>query len=214
MVDLDGVDNIIFDLGGVILNIDYELTSQAFKTIGFKEFDVFYSQKEQSRIFDLFEIGTIDSRQFLTELLTHGSDADIGDLTNAWNAMLLDLPKHRLKIIQELKRDFGVYLLSNTNEIHEKAFIEIIEREFGYNVLEETFDKVYLSHRIGFRKPNADCFRHVITDVQLNPSRTLFIDDSIQHVHGARALGIKALHLEKGKDISQLFPDKFQLGHR
>lgn len=213
MVDLDGVDSIIFDLGGVILNIDYELTSQAFKAIGFKEFDVFYSQKEQSRLFDLFEIGAMDSHQFLTELSTHVSDASISDLKNAWNAMLLDLPKHRLEIIQELKKGFGVYLLSNTNEIHEKAFIEIVEREFGYNALETVFDKVYLSHRIGYRKPNADCFRYVITDAQLDPDRTLFIDDSIQHVHGARALGIKEFHLEKGKDISQIFPDKFQSGH-
>lgn len=213
MLDLDGVDNIIFDLGGVVLNIDYERTSKAFRELGFKEFDTFYSQKEQTSLFDLFETGEVDSDKFLTALSAQISDASLSDLRNAWNAMLLDLPANRINLLRNLKADFRIFLLSNTNAIHEAAFYEIVGRTFGSDVFDEVFEKVYLSHRIGYRKPNADCFKLVINENKLVPERTLFIDDSIQHVRGAADAKIRSFHLEKGMDIIRLFPDKFQSKH-
>lgn len=213
MLDLRDKENIIFDLGGVLLNIDYHLTSLAFKEKGFHSFDDFYSQQKQTDLFDLFETGKISIDEFVAEIRRKESGISRSDVIKAWNAMLLDLPKDRLELLRNLKKEFRIFLLSNTNEIHEEAFVRILEEAYGGNVLEEVFETVHLSHKIGYRKPNRDCFNFVLEENGLKPEQTVFIDDSIQHVIGAKNAGIEAFHLQKEIDISQLFPGKFQPRH-
>lgn len=210
MLDLNHKENIIFDLGGVILNIDYQLTSKAFVGLGFDNFDEYYTQKKQSRVFDLFETGKITEETFVEEISKELPRASEHQIIDAWNAMLLDLPGKRIELIQQLSKDHRVFLLSNTNEIHEKAFREIVEKQFGRYIFDELFEKAYLSHHIGLRKPDRECFEYVLDQNNLNPENTIFIDDSVQHVEGAKQAGIRALHLERGMDITKLFPGKFQ----
>jgi len=201
---VEGIKHIIFDLGGVILNIDYKLTETAFKEAGIDNFTELYSQMKQSDLFDKFEIGKLTSEEFITELKkAAGSDVPDSVILNAWNAMLLDFPVRRLQILQQLRLYYDLFLLSNTNEIHEEAFNEILMRSHGIPNIGVFFDKVYLSHRVGLRKPMKEIFQRVRDDNGLKPEHTLFIDDSPQHVTAAKDLGIQTIFLEKGMTIEE-----------
>lgn len=198
---IKGIRHIIFDLGGVLLNIDYKLTEEAFVKLGISNFPQMYSQLKQSTLFDDFEIGAIPANTFVAELKkASGLDIPDQDIINAWNAMLLDMPLRRLQILQQLRTYYDLILLSNTNEIHEAAFNRIIEQTHG-TTIGAFFDRVYLSHRIGMRKPEVAVFEKIIAENQLQKEHTLFIDDSPQHIEGARKAGIKTIWLEKGMTI-------------
>jgi putative hydrolase of the HAD superfamily len=209
MIDLSGIKNIIFDLGGVILNIDYNKTSQAFKDLGFLNFDEFYSQKEQTTIFNQLETGKITEIEFVTEIQKHCPTLNYYAIITAWNAMLLDLPKERIELIDPLSKKYNVFLLSNTNAIHYQSFINSIENEFGKDILTPCFQKVFYSHEIGQRKPNKSCFEYVLKEAKVNAKETLFLDDSIQHIHGAQSCNINThfVDVKNGDDILTLFPD-------
>ena len=198
---IDGIRHIIFDLGGVLLNLDYSLTERAFRDSGISNFDELFSQAKQAELFDRFETGHISEDEFiagLQKLVTMELSGE--NIRNAWNAMLLDFPLKRLQLLQQLRLHYDLVLLSNTNGIHEAAFSKILLDSRGVSI-GEFFDKVYLSHRMGMRKPDEEIFRKILEDTGFKPEHTLFIDDSIQHVEGARKLGIKAIHLEKGMTI-------------
>ncbi|MFK8037951.1 MAG: HAD family hydrolase [Crocinitomicaceae bacterium] len=201
---------IIFDLGGVILNINYHKTAEAFKELGVTNFDELYSQAQQIGIFNALEVGEIQPEAFY-EAIRQMSGLPLSNsvIEAAWNAMLLDLPNHRVDLIKRIRDEVPIYLLSNTNIIHLKAFRKIIENDCGNALLlEDLFQKVYYSHEIGMRKPDANTFRYVLNQHHLSPQNTLFIDDSIQHIEGAKAAGIKAHHLVDG-DIMTLFKSEF-----
>ena len=210
MLELNGVKNIIFDLGGVILNIDYGQTANAFKKIGVANFDEIYSQAKQVQVFDKLETGELTPDEFREYMKEIVPSLQLSDIDKAWNAMLLDLPASRIDLLKKLKKKYRLFLLSNTNEIHIKCFRKIIESSFGENIFDAIFENQYYSSEIGMRKPNPECFQYVLEKNGMEPSETLFIDDSIQHVEGARKLKINAYHLIPGEDITRLFLDKVQ----
>ena len=188
------VKNIIFDLGGVILNINYHKTAQVFNSLGCENFDEIYSQKQQNGLFDNFETGQISSQEFINELLkVLPKEVPPKEVVDAWNAMLLDLPQKRIERLQKLKKTHRIFLLSNTNQIHEEAFVKIIQQENKIKSFNHLFEQVYFSHHIGMRKPNREVFDFVLQENSLNPTETLFIDDSPQHLVGAEEAGIKTL---------------------
>jgi len=199
---IEGIKHIIFDLGGVILNIDYKITEKAFIEAGIPNFPELYSQLRQSDLFDKFEVGEMTREEFVGEL-KKASSTNITDemILNAWNAMLLDFPVRRLQILQQLRLYYDLFLLSNTNEVHEEAFNEILMHSHGIPNIGVFFDKVYLSHRVGLRKPGKEIFQRILGDNGLNPEHTLFIDDSPQHIATANELGIRTIFLEKGMTI-------------
>lgn len=204
--ELSKLDAIIFDFGGVIINVDYKLTEEAFKKLGVREFDKLYSQAQQSRLFDDLETGRIAPREFrdrMRELCRLPFDDHAID--TAWNAMLMDLPAHRLDLIEKLKQTHKVFLLSNTNVIHMKFIDTYLDMQGMKHKFYEAFHQIYFSFEMKKRKPDPDTFLTVIDDHNLDPSKTLFIDDSSQHIEGAKNVGLKTLFLEKGKDISELF---------
>ena len=204
------IQNIIFDLGGVILNIDYGLTIQQFSKLSGSNFANTYTQHRQNELFDQFEMGHISSvefRQRLKRLLQiQASDQEIDE---AWNAMLLDIPPERIDFLETVGTQKRIFLLSNTNEIHKQAFDAIVQKEFGDRItdLSQLFERAYYSHLMGDRKPNATIFSRVLTENNLNPDETLFIDDTLGHVEGAKRVGLQALHLTNGQTIEMLdFP--------
>lgn len=193
---------IIFDLGGVLLNIDYGLTSAAFRALGMEDFDERYSQARQAGLFDQYEKGAISSDEFrarLLELLPSGTTPEQVD--QAWCAMLLDFPPSRLRLLEDLRKRYRIFLLSNTNEIHMRALSAYLQRQFGFSDFSKLFVKEYYSYRMGMRKPDAEIFETVLRENDLRVSEVVFIDDSKQHVEGALKLGIDARLLEKGVDI-------------
>ena len=198
------IKNIIFDFGGVILNIDYKLTQRAFAKLGVTDFDLLYSQAVQNELFDLLEKGFISPSDFRKEVrkFIHGDVSDM-QIDEAWNAMLLDLPEERVRLLDTLKKKYRLFLLSNTNQIHFTAFSSYMKSKFKRDIFSEVFDKAYLSHEVKMRKPDAEIFEFLLKEQNLKKEETLFIDDSIQHIKGARAIGIPAIHLDlqKGKTI-------------
>lgn len=199
-------NSIIFDLGGVVLNLDYNRTINAFKELGKENFDRLYTQSNQDKIFDLFETGSITAAEFRKYMKAFLDDSiPEGAINNAWNAMLLDLPPQRIELLLKLKERYKIFLFSNTNEIHLEAFRNIISDTYGNSHLLETiFHQTYYSHLLGLRKPNIEAFQKILDNHQLIPEQTLFIDDSIQHIEGAQKLGIHTHHLVN-QDICELF---------
>ncbi|OGT35486.1 MAG: hypothetical protein A3F11_04995 [Gammaproteobacteria bacterium RIFCSPHIGHO2_12_FULL_37_14] len=199
------IKNIIFDLGGVILNIDFGRMYAAFQQLGTIHFDTLYSQSKQSGLFDDFEIGKIDPITFRNRLRTQ-LKLDVGDkeFDDAWNAILLDLPKNRLDFIANLKKNYNILLFSNTNEIHLQEFFCICQRQHGLHSLTQYFNKEYYSCRFGKRKPDPAAFKAIIHENDMHAQETLFIDDTLQHVLGAQQAGLHAIHLTQDKSIFDL----------
>ena len=148
-MQLSTFKNIIFDFGGVIIRIDYHRIAATFKKFGVHNFDQLYSQLYQSALFDDFEKGIISAPQFRDQLRKiSGIALTDAQIDEGWNAILIDLPAENIEVLRRLKKSYRLFLLSNTNAIHEKAFTEIMLRDFGQNVLLENFEKVYFSHHI------------------------------------------------------------------
>ena len=197
---------IIFDLGAVILNINYENTIDEFTKLGVKNAENLYSKKVQTELFNKIETGKISNNEFLRELQKETKNAKIKQVKIAWNAMLLDLPKERLQLIKKLKDNHTIYLLSNTNSIHIDAFKEQLGNK-KWLAFCELFDKMYLSHELGLRKPDIKIFEYILKEQKLKAEEVFFIDDSPQHIAGAKKLGIHCHHLLDDEDIIALFPD-------
>lgn len=200
--------NIIFDLGGVILNIDPARTVAAFQEFGISDLDTRYLQLVRTGIFDDYERGEITSMQFRDGIRnTFETDVSDAQIDDAWNAMLLDLPKERLELLRKLGKTKSMVLLSNTNETHIRQFNSELYLEYGLIDLSGHFQKLYYSYEVGMRKPDERIFRHVLVEQGFDPTETLFIDDSLQHIEPARKVGLNTYHLqvEKGETILDLF---------
>jgi glucose-1-phosphatase len=195
------IKNIIFDFGGVLFDIDYNAPVTAFKALGVMNFDEIYSQANQLDIFDELECGRITAAQFVSALrdVTGLSLSDEQILT-AWNVILLDIPKERAELVHKVKEHFRTFILSNTNAIHVEVFEQIIDRSLGLSWFKSAFEKVYYSNEIGIKKPYPSTYLAICDWHNLVPQETLFIDDSLQHVLGAREAGLHGYHLDLNKE--------------
>ena len=195
---------IIFDFGGVIINIDFSLTHQAFVDLGIDNLDVAFSQTKQSGFFDSFEKGELSPEQFRTEIKQYlPVSISNADLDLAWNKMLLDIPQQRINWILELKKKYQCVLLSNTNPIHYDFYRANLEKVYGYRKFSDLFDKTYFSHEIGMRKPDANIYKYVLGDLELKPSEILFIDDTEKNIEAAQTMGWNCI-LWKNKELNEL----------
>ncbi len=195
------IDTVIFDFGGVLFDIDYDAPVHAFAELGLGDFKSLYTQAAQNPLFDLLETGKISDADFYEELRKHfGSELNDARLEAAWNSILTGIPKERVELIHELKAKKRTLLLSNTNAIHVRAFEKMMDQQFGLEYFRSAFEKVHYSNEIGIKKPDPRTFLALCDWHDLNPARTLFIDDSVQHVEGALKAGLKAYHLEVQKE--------------
>lgn len=198
-------DAVILDLGGVIINLDYNKTIRAFEALGMSDFKTVYSQAAQTNLFNDFETGKVSAQHFINSLLPHlKPGTSPNKVVHAWNAMILDVPQKKLELLETLKKRLPIFLLSNTNELH----IPAVRREFAKVStlsMEHFFTKMYLSHEVKMRKPNAEIFEFVCKENNLNPTNTLFVDDSIQHIEGAKMIGLNTEYLSNPEDLYQLF---------
>ena len=197
-----GYDNYIFDFGGVFIEIDYYATKLEFEKLGLNKFDREFSQEQQSQIFDHYETGQLSSQRFVNSIL---EKLPIGTSPNmvvgAWNAMLGNIIEKNVLYAHQLRKNGkNLFLLSNTNEIHIK---EAFSRWQQTRLIQpdELFNKVYLSHELGLRKPNREIYDFVIKENDLNVDNTIFVDDSIQHVLTARNLGIRSECIASNQDL-------------
>ena len=202
------IKNLIFDFGGVICNIDVKIAEKRFSELGFSVGDDEASIAKVKKLFEDIETGALAPQEFRDEIkkyfLSPVTDAQIND---AWNALLLDIPGPRIWLLEDLRKHYRIFLLSNTNEIHYLCYLENFRKQFGYHDFDALFEKAWFSYRIRLRKPSLAIFSFVLQQSRLTPAETLFIDDTLVHVEGARNAGLHAHHLEidKGGDISDLF---------
>ncbi|MGX5818058.1 HAD family hydrolase [Chitinophaga lutea] len=206
---MQGIKSIIFDLGGVLLNIDYQLTKKAFTALGADNFDELYSQFHANALFEDLETGRVNEEAFLERIRPHlRPEVPDHQIIDAWNAMLLDYPLARLQLLQQLRLHYNLYLLSNTNAIHLKEVNNILQRERGIPSLAAFFDKCYYSHEIGCRKPEKEAYQIILDEQRLRPEETLFIDDTLPNIDGARAVGLQTIHLQPPKTVLDIFRPK------
>ena len=200
--------NILFDLGGVLYHISYLKTIEAFKNLGIENAQDIYSQKQQSQIFDLFETGKISEEDFFAHLKQFSTKFSTKELRTAWNTMLIGMPQEYLQLLKSLKKKYNLYLLSNANVTHIKHVKSDLLINNGIENLESLFDKAYFSHEIGMRKPHVETFEWVLQDAGIKANETLFVEDSIQHIEGAKLAGLHCCHLSSNKALTASFLDK------
>jgi len=194
--------NIIFDLGVVLLNIDFQKTMDAFKNLGADNINEIFSGYAQYDFFDEFEKGSITPDEFRNEIRKFiKQDSTDEMIDNAWNAMILDFPKERINFLLSCKGKYRTFLLSNTNAIHFPIYNNQLKEKFHINDLSDLFEKAYYSYRLGLRKPDKEIFEMVLKENNLNPEETLFIDDSPAHIATADKLKIKTMLLKYPKTL-------------
>ncbi|HNY02478.1 MAG TPA: HAD family phosphatase [Bacteroidales bacterium] len=201
------VKNIIFDFGGVICNIDVKRSEKAFRDLGFSGKEAKPGEYDAPALYDAVERGLLDPAGFREELRRFiPRPVTDNELDAAWNALLLDIPRERIALLRALAGDYRIFLLSNSNEIHYYSYSARLLRDHGCR-FEDLFEKTWFSYRIRLCKPSPEIFRYVLRDGGLVAGETLFIDDTLMHVEGARKEGIQAIHLDLSKDeeVTDLF---------
>jgi putative hydrolase of the HAD superfamily len=217
---MDNVKNIIFDLGGVIMEIDVKQTMNAFSRLGLKNIHEYFGHGFAASFFSDHEAGRLSDEDFLKEIkqlltgelreeslgeLSDESLWELGDepIINAWNALLLKFPPERIALLKELKSKYRLFLFSNTNAIHYEKFSQIYRESFP-GELEDLFEKAYFSHVLGHRKPETGGFELILKENGLNPEKTLFVDDALMNIEGAIKAGLKGLYLPPGFFITDI----------
>ncbi len=197
---MQGIKNIIFDLGGVIINLDNQRTENAFVDLGVKNIREYFGHGHAASFFKEYEVGSIDDRQFIDGVrqLTGLSAVPDQAIIDGWNALLLDFPPERIQLLKELGKKYRIFLFSNTNALHLAALRETFATAFDGGALEDHFEKTYYSHLMGMRKPDRVSFEYILKENQLDAAETLFVDDAIINVEGAEQAGLRGLYLRPG----------------
>ncbi|MBL0884671.1 MAG: HAD family phosphatase [Chitinophagaceae bacterium] len=197
--------NILFDLGGIFLNIDYQKTEQAFIDLGIHDFGQLFSQQFSNHLFEELETGKILPHDFY-EAFRKQTNTSLSNETiqHAWNAMLLDFPEERLVWLERIAQQYPVYLFSNTNIIHYQCFISIFEQNFPQKPFNNYFRKAYYSHELGLRKPYPESYVKIMELENLDPKETLFIDDTPKNIEGAQQAGLQTILLNNGRTVLDL----------
>ncbi len=198
---MENIENLIFDLGGVILTLDMPETAKQLASYGITEYNNLFRNGNVSAFFEEYEVGRISDTEFLRSLkgLTDQAVSDT-ELVKAWNAMLGIFPKERITLLSSLKERYRLFLFSNTNALHVSAFRKKYSEAYN-GQFDDLFEKAYYSNELGLRKPNVASFQHIITEQALDASRTVFLDDSHANVEAAEAAGLKGIHIKPGMTI-------------
>jgi len=201
----NNINAIIFDLGGVILDIDFPKIKESFKMLGFNDLEESFKLFQENQIFQKFERGEIEPQVFRNEMRKACprpfSDKQFNEV---WNSLLIGYPEENIKILQKLKNNYRTFLMSNTNEIHYQSYTQTLKDNFGIEKLDDLFEKAYYSHTFGMRKPDKEFFELLIIENELNVERTLFIDDFEENINAAKEIGLQTIHL-KGFTLADIF---------
>ncbi|MDD4972614.1 MAG: HAD family phosphatase, partial [Paludibacter sp.] len=189
MVRLKGIKNIIFDFGGVLVDLEPQACLDAFAALGLPQVADYLTPYGHQGPFGQVENGDITIAEFREQIreLFNISLTD-EQIENAWAAFLIHTPEYKMHMVHELGKKYRVFLLSNTNPIHIRKLQEF--EEAGYPV-KECFEKLYLSYEIGLSKPGKPIFEFVMQDAGIKPEETLLVDDSPANCQTASELGMR-----------------------
>lgn len=199
------IKNIIFDLGGVLLNIDFDKTKNAFEKLGIKDFDRLYTKETANPIFESLETGHISNNDFYVALQHHcDPGTSFLQIQQAWNDILVSFRKESIAHLPVLKERYNLYLLSNTNSIHHAEFTEMFNREIDGQPFDSRFTIAYYSHTLQKRKPYPETYLYVLDNAGLKAEETLFIDDAVANIEGAAKAGLQTRLLLAEERIENL----------
>jgi len=186
-IDISKYNTLIFDFGGVIIDIDFSLTEKMFAHFGVENIDInFFNDREDGGLFDRFERGLISPAVFRAEMRKKiPQKISDKEFDEAWNALLLEIPHHRISILEQLKETHTCILLSNSNQIHYDYYRQKLEDKYSYQKFSDLFHYTYFSHEIALRKPYPDIYEKVAKDLDLSASKVLFMDDMLANIEGA-----------------------------
>ena len=202
---MSNTKNILLDLGAVLLNIDVSKLQPAFESLGVKDFNHLQQQLTATNLFDNLETGKTTPDAFC-ETIRAASKLPLkdADIISAWNALLLDFRADTMHFLIQLSKHYKLFLLSNTNAIHLEQFYKQLQNQLGKSSLDFYFDKLYYSHLVGLRKPDAAIYDFVLKDAGINASETLFIDDLESNISAAAALGFQTHQLKDHERVEKL----------
>jgi glucose-1-phosphatase len=191
------IKNLVFDLGQVILNLDFNATRTALEQLGIHNHAAMFGKYAGSPTFHQFEEGQITASDFFNYIRQEAALPHVSNeaLIQAWNAMLKNIPEERIILLETLAENYQLFLYSNTNEIHYAYFKNYCVQHHNGLELDGLFTKAFYSHIFGKRKPNASSFLAMANDANINPQESLFIDDGEANIAGAAAIGMHTLHI-------------------
>ena len=199
------IKNIVFDLGGVLVDLDFKSAINGLQEAGFANVKEQLQAFDRGGIFQKFELGEVNADEFRTAIRENSTvtltDEEVDTL---WNLMLLEIPREKLELILELRGKYMVYLLSNTNPIHWDYVCKNAFNYRGFRV-NDYFEETFLSFEMHLAKPDKAIFEKVLEEANLLPEETLFIDDSEANCQAAEELGIHTHHYHIGDDLSKIF---------
>ena len=199
------IRNIVFDLGGVLVDLDFKAAINGLQQAGFANVKEQLLAFDRGGIFQKFEVGEITADEFRAAIRENSTVTLTDEEVDAlWNLMLLEIPREKLELILELRGKYMVYLLSNTNSIHWDYVCKNAFNYRGFRV-EDYFEETFLSYKMHLAKPNKAIFEKVLNDANLVAEETLFIDDSEANCKAAQEVGIHAHHYHIGDDLKEIF---------
>ena len=204
--DLSNIKNIIFDLGRVLLNLDFDASIKAFQKLGSDSEVLDHKNAYADPIFYNLEVGKITPTEFRSGVRKLLQNEELTDeqIDTAWYAMILDIPAQRVKKVLELSKNYNLYLFSNTNQIHIDRLLAEFKTQHGID-FPSLFKTVYYSHEIHDRKPEISSFEKVIELSGVDPKETLFVDDLEKNIIAAEQAGLNTLWLKEDMEMAVLF---------
>jgi glucose-1-phosphatase len=206
MKKLDNIDFLVFDLGNVIIDIDYDFSINELKKLLPEEKHYLTNRFFPSQFHKDFERGLIDAAKFRSEInILFEEQLEDSMIDHIWNSLLRELPLERIKLLQELRKNYGTAVLSNTNSIHIEAFDLILQETAALQSLDDLFDHVFLSHKMGLSKPDEKIYEKVVEVLGTKPERILFFDDLEANLEGAGKVGLNTFHITHPKALIDFF---------
>ena len=200
------IKNIIFDLGGVILDIDENIIYHEIEKMGLNVSELIQSE-EFVKLLSNFNTGIYTAPTFRKRMKAMLNLEKMTDqkFDSIWNAMLFDIPRERIEAIEQVKKHYKIFLMSNSNEIHYDLYVRDLQLRFGYNEFDELFNKSYFSFAEHLEKPDPRFFELILDHEGLVAEETLFIDDTAENIAVAKALGIHTYHISRKELVRNLF---------
>jgi len=204
--DWSKIEGIVFDIGNVLIDIDYPNTVKEFQKLAKEDFSKIVSYASQEEFFNQYERGEISTAEFISSLRKYlKTETTDEQIIQAWNTMLINYPEKKIKLLEKLKPEFKLFAFSNTNELHVALLNENTNRLFGKERFSDYFDKAFYSNEIGMRKPESRAYEFLISETALQPGQLLFIDDKPENLIPAKEFGIQTIHLEKPEYLYSFF---------
>ncbi|MEN8204222.1 MAG: HAD family phosphatase [Bacteroidota bacterium] len=198
------IKNILFDLGGVILDLDVQATLRRFYELGFSASLMQYPHSMNTDLFFKYETGKLSAGEFRNEIRkVSGVDISDEDIDEAWTAMLLKIPVERCDLLKKLAKRYELYMLSNTSDLHTPVFEQMFRENAGME-MHDLFTRIYYSYEIGFHKPDREAWEYVIEDAGIKAGETLFLDDNIHNIKVSQELGFQAIHIHERTNLTNL----------